>query len=253
MNWFESGAGRALRRRRREIVHTQFLVAFGRSSSSARASNSRHPAFDPLSLAVDWYWNGNLALQTWLFDEIPIEPYDHAAGFGSEDWHWSCNTLAAGIPRVVIPGTCYYYRIKPAKMALGRVGEVIHKRARPVRAAPPCRRRPPSPSARRPPVSRHSPEFFARRPRDRDVRTGRLLAARARGGRPEGPAVQAAHPAAGREDPARGAGERIRRRFDRRLRRRGSAARWAWRRPRAPGFGARAGRNRSGPPAPLYR
>ncbi|MEO7027022.1 MAG: glycosyltransferase [Caulobacteraceae bacterium] len=160
MNWFETALEALSGPPRREIVHTQYLVSFGDEQFIRETMDSRDPAFDPLSLAVDWYWNGNLAIPTRLFEEVPIEPYDHDAGFGSEDWHWSCNGLAAGIARVPLPGTCYYYRIKPAKLALGRVAEVIYKRSalfdHDRLPAPPSK-----PTAKAPPVSDLQASFFA--------------------------------------------------------------------------------------------
>ncbi len=161
LNWFEAALDALGEGQGREIVHTQFLVAFGEEQFIRETVGSRDPGFDPMSLAVDWYWNGNLAVPRRLFAEVPIEPYDHAAGFGSEDWHWACNTLAAGIHRIVAPNTCYYYRIKPAKRALGRVGEVTHKPTtlfaadHPPPLPPPGRETPP-------PVSPLTSAFFAR-------------------------------------------------------------------------------------------
>jgi hypothetical protein len=159
MNWFEGALDYLSSGRRSEVLHTQYMVGFDNDTFIRETMESDHPAFDPLSLAVDWYWSANLAVQADVFAAMPIQPYDHARGFGSEDWHWACNCLAAGIGRVSLPNTSYYYRVKPERFSLGRVADVIHM-ASPLftrRGLPP----PPSTPSNDPiPVSDLSPEFF---------------------------------------------------------------------------------------------
>src|SRR5665213_997649 len=131
-NWFEAALDYLSRGDRQEILHTKYMVGFDQEKFIRETMDSDHPSFDPLSLAVDWYWSANLAMQTRLFAAVPILPYDHAGGFGSEDWHWACNSLAAGIRRRPLPNTSYFYRVKPRRFALGRVADVIHMRSPPV-------------------------------------------------------------------------------------------------------------------------
>lgn len=126
MNWFEDAFDYLSAGPRREIAHTQYMVGFDQDEFIRETMDSGHPSFDPLSLAVDWYWSANLAVQARLFAAVPIQPYDHAGGFGSEDWHWACDCLAAGIRRIPLPNTSYFYRVKPERFSLGRVGDVIH-------------------------------------------------------------------------------------------------------------------------------
>ncbi len=159
MNWFEGALDHFSSGRRDEVLHTQYMVGFGDQEFVRETMESGHPAFDPLSLAVDWYWSANLAVQTEVFAAMPIQPYDHAHGFGSEDWLWACDSLAAGIGRVSLPGTAYYYRVKPRRFSLGRVGDVIHM-ASPLftrEALPPP---PAAPSIDPIPVGELTPAFF---------------------------------------------------------------------------------------------
>lgn len=160
LDWFERALDYLSRGPMRVVLHTQYMVGFDQDEFIRETTESVDPAFDPLSLAVDWYWSANLAVQTEVFASAPIQPYDHASGFGSEDWHWSCNSLAEGIDRVSLPGAAYYYRVKPEKFALGRVADVIHM-ASPLFAAdnlPP----PPQVVANRLPVAPLPPDFFSR-------------------------------------------------------------------------------------------
>jgi hypothetical protein len=125
-NWFEGALDFFSGRRRGVVLHTQYVVGFDDKQYIRETTQSTDPWFDPLSLAAQWYWSANLAIEADVFASVPIEPYDHARGFGSEDWHWTCNGLAEGIERVALPNTSYFYRVKPERFALGRVGDVIH-------------------------------------------------------------------------------------------------------------------------------
>ena len=159
LNWFEGALDHFSGGPRREVLHTRYMVGFDQEQFVRETTDSADPGFDPLSLAVDWYWSANLAVQREVFAATPIEPYDHAGGFGSEDWHWTCNSLAAGVARVSLPDTAYYYRVKPERHALGKVADVIHM-ASPLftlGGLPPA---PPSPSAAPPAVSPLGASFF---------------------------------------------------------------------------------------------
>ena len=79
----------------RLIAHTQYFVGFDREQFVRLGLDSRDGRFDPLALATDWYFCNNLACHRSVFDAVPIEPYDHAGGFGAEDWHWSCETIVS--------------------------------------------------------------------------------------------------------------------------------------------------------------
>jgi hypothetical protein len=125
-NWFEGAFEYFSSGRRGVVLHTQYMVGFDNERFIRETTQSTDPWFDPLALAAQWYWSANLAIEADVFASTPIEPYDHARGFGSEDWHWTCNSLAQGIQRVALPNTSYFYRVKPERFALGKVGEVIH-------------------------------------------------------------------------------------------------------------------------------
>ena len=158
-NWFEGALEYFSTGRRRTVLHTQYMVGFDNERFIRETTQSTDLWFDPLSLAAQWYWSANLAIEAEVFASTPIQPYDHARGFGSEDWHWTCNCLAEGIERVALPNTSYFYRVKPERFALGRVGDVIHM-ASPLFEADRLPSRPPGFMAFPPPVAPPSKEFF---------------------------------------------------------------------------------------------
>ena len=160
LNWFEEALQFFSSGRRGVVLHTQYMVGFDNERFIRETTQSTDPWFDPLALAVDWYWSANLAIEADVFASAPIQPYDHARGFGSEDWHWTCNGLAEGIERVVLPNTSYFYRVKPQRFALGRVGDVIHM-ASPLFEPDRLALRPPGFMTEPPPVAPPSKAFFA--------------------------------------------------------------------------------------------
>ena len=158
-NWFEGAFEFFAAGRRGVVLHTQYMVGFDNERFIRETTQSTDPWFDPLSLAAQWYWSANLAIEADVFASNPIQPYDHARGFGSEDWHWTCNGLAAGIERVALPNTSYFYRVKPERFALGKVGDVIHM-ASPLFESGRLPPRPPGFVAAPPPVVTPSKAFF---------------------------------------------------------------------------------------------
>ncbi len=112
------------------VFHTEMFVGFGAEVFFRRAMRTSDPEFDPLCLIADWFFCNNLFAHRSIFERCPIEPYDHEKGLGSEDWHWSCQTTEAGIARDYVPGTTYFYRMKPVAQSLGMLGGVVHKATR---------------------------------------------------------------------------------------------------------------------------
>jgi hypothetical protein len=58
--------------------------------------------------------------------QVPVPPHNVKTGIGHDDWAWSCDTLAAGVPRGVVPQTVSFYREKPANQGVGKVPGIIH-------------------------------------------------------------------------------------------------------------------------------
>lgn len=115
------------RNRKKTVYHTELFVGFDAEIFYRRAMKTTDPEFDPYGLICDWFFCNNLFVHRSILKDCPIQPYDHAAGYGAEDWHWSCEATARGIARDFIPQTTYFYRIKPAELSLGMTTGLIHK------------------------------------------------------------------------------------------------------------------------------
>lgn len=128
-NWLYDAhrAAREAQRPHDTVFHTELFVGFGAEVFFRRAVRSTDPEFDPLCLIADWFFCNNLFAHRSVFERCPIEPYDHEKGLGAEDWHWSCQTLAQGFVRDFVPGTAYFYRVKPPALSLGMTSGLIHK------------------------------------------------------------------------------------------------------------------------------
>ncbi|QYG04237.1 glycosyltransferase family 2 protein [Massilia sp. NP310] len=101
------------------VLHTEFFIAFGRENFARVQWDSFAPEFDALTLMQNWHFCNNSFASRDLLLANPFISYDHDSGFGSEDWHWSCETLARGIRHAPVPETAYFYRMRNDVMACG--------------------------------------------------------------------------------------------------------------------------------------
>ncbi len=102
------------------IYHTEVFAGFGAEHFLRSQIGTSDLLFHPNHLVAAWHFCNNLFAHKEIFQRHPIDQYDHERGFGSEDWHWSCQTCFAGIQRVTVPKTAYYYRLDSRKVSLGK-------------------------------------------------------------------------------------------------------------------------------------
>lgn len=101
------------------VLHTEYFIAFGRENFARVQWDSEAVEFDALTLMQNWHFCNNSFASRNLLLENPFVSYDHNSGFGSEDWHWSCETLARGIRHSPVPNTAYFYRMRNDVLAIG--------------------------------------------------------------------------------------------------------------------------------------
>jgi len=107
------------------IFHTEIFAAFNDVRFLRKQIQTVDKIFHPLNLLSTWHYCNNLFAHKSLFTRFPIEPYNHEEGYGSEDWHWSCETIADGCNRLYVPETVYFYRINSTKTSLGSVKNLV--------------------------------------------------------------------------------------------------------------------------------
>ncbi|AIF49382.1 glycosyltransferase [Dyella japonica] len=88
------------------IVHPELIVAFGGWTAYWYQMNQSDPRFRPESLLSINHWNACSAARREVFERCPyVCARVGESGFGFEDWHWNCETIAAGYVHRVAPRT----------------------------------------------------------------------------------------------------------------------------------------------------
>lgn len=97
----------------RTILHAQVVVSFGMDHRYSWQIDQRTMPFSKDMLISENPWVSAVFARREVFQEIPYVPcFPHKTGFGYEDWHWNCQSVAAGYEHVAVPGTAYFYRLK---------------------------------------------------------------------------------------------------------------------------------------------
>lgn len=101
-------------------LHPELNLYFGDGLALMPHVDSTLPSFNPLSLVKYNYWTALVFMARDLFADHEYCRTDLKRGFGYEDWHFNCETLAAGIHHRPVPGTVHFIRRKPQGSLLSR-------------------------------------------------------------------------------------------------------------------------------------
>lgn len=111
-NWL-CDALRYLESRDADIVaHPEYQMVFEAQNFTFRQISSTDPAFEVSNLIEYNFWDAVCMAGKEVFVKHPYESTTGTEGFGYEDWHWNCETLADGIEHHVVPGTVHFMRMK---------------------------------------------------------------------------------------------------------------------------------------------
>lgn len=95
------------------IVHPELIVTFEDETNFWWQRGSDRVEFDPCCMLVMNPWNACSFASRDVYLRTPyVRARPGETGFGFEDWHWNCETLAAGCKHVVAPRTVHYVRKK---------------------------------------------------------------------------------------------------------------------------------------------
>lgn len=92
------------------IIHPEYSITFGDDNLMWRKRNSLDSPQDILCLIDNNLWDSPCMASREIFLTHPYHP--NGNGFGYEDKHFNCQTLAAGIKHVVAPKTLLFVRRK---------------------------------------------------------------------------------------------------------------------------------------------
>jgi glycosyltransferase involved in cell wall biosynthesis len=88
----------------------QFTVIFENENVIWRHVPSSDPEFRPERLIDVCHWLPANLMRREIALQIPFQACHPSTGFGSEDWHWHCELLAAGVAIEVVSDTSLFYR-----------------------------------------------------------------------------------------------------------------------------------------------
>lgn len=95
------------------ILHPELVVVFGEQNALWWQQGDDDPSFDPACMLVCNPWNSCCFAERSIFERVPYQlARPGESGFGFEDWHWNCETLALGYHHRIAPGTVHYVRKK---------------------------------------------------------------------------------------------------------------------------------------------
>lgn len=111
-NWLLAAIKFAEAQNKKCVLHTESAILFDAEHRIWEMQDSESADFDESILFEynPWYPSSFASREIYL--SFPYCAVDLAGGFFYEDWHWNCETLAAGIPHKVVPDTFHCYRSK---------------------------------------------------------------------------------------------------------------------------------------------
>ncbi len=97
----------------RLVLHAEIVVSFGATEHFSHQVDQRSMPFTTDMLMTVNPWISAVFARKDVFETLPyVACFPRQTGFGFEDWHWGCQTTAAGYEHLVVPGTAYFYRVK---------------------------------------------------------------------------------------------------------------------------------------------
>lgn len=109
-NWFIAGIEQLQHADTPQVLHTNFSVNFGTQDVIWEKFDSRSKEEDAIILTWANRWDSAIIAPREVFERFPYQP--NKRGFGSEDWQFNSDTLAADIPHKVAPQTVLFVRRK---------------------------------------------------------------------------------------------------------------------------------------------
>lgn len=98
----------------RTIAHPRWMIAFGAWNAYWEQLDQTDQRFLPETLVSFNHWNACSVARREVFVDCPyVVARVGVEGFGFEDWHWNCETIARGYVHHVVPRTFRLERRKP--------------------------------------------------------------------------------------------------------------------------------------------
>jgi hypothetical protein len=129
-NWIVRSLESARGAADRTIWHPELIVLFEGWHALSRQVAQDDPAFDRNAMLVMNPWNSCSFAHRTTYLGIPyLASRPGETGFGFEDWHWNCETLAQGFRHCIASETMHFVRRKDSgslNLAHARNNALIH-------------------------------------------------------------------------------------------------------------------------------
>lgn len=106
------------------ILHPEYMITFGKELIYGRQIDQSDPWFQINGLITHNFWTS--AWSVARKDIYLANPYVATnvkkTGFGYEDWHWNCETIAGGFVHKLVPETIGFYRRREGSRLAQEVG-----------------------------------------------------------------------------------------------------------------------------------
>lgn len=112
-NWIATCVERIRSDGGKNIFHPELMLAFGGWNAYWWQVDQLEEYFRPGALLTTNYWNACAFAEREVFENCPYQVSRVGeAGFGFEDWHWNCETIALGYFHRLARGTVRFERRK---------------------------------------------------------------------------------------------------------------------------------------------
>jgi len=111
-NWINEACIYLQKNDKRIVAHPEYQMVFEAKNFVFRQVSSADERFRLENIIEYNYWDAVCVTRKDVFLECPYEGTTQSQGFGFEDWHWNCQTLAGGVEHHVVPGTVHFMRMK---------------------------------------------------------------------------------------------------------------------------------------------
>lgn len=95
------------------ILHPEFVVSFGTHSAYCWQVDQKGEYFNKAALLTGNFWTSWTFADRNVYESCPyVTTRASETGFGYEDWHWNCETIASGFKHQLAWGAVGFYRRK---------------------------------------------------------------------------------------------------------------------------------------------
>lgn len=110
--WLLRAYHESIKLKNNAILHPELLVVFEGQNQIARFRGTEDSEFNVADLIENNGWTSLLFAERAILIENPFVATPLDSGFGYEDWHWYCESIAKGVEVKIVKDACAFIRRK---------------------------------------------------------------------------------------------------------------------------------------------